>query len=142
MSTHGVALTTQADPNTTITVARVLCARRFLADIGSASRSARTDRYVSADRATSSSSQARRFDRPRSQANATCSRRAASSPLSAIDLLERIDLEIALGKDAFELRVLAFECSQSLDIGRFKDRRNDDASSPIAEAILSSCQQS
>jgi len=66
----------------------------------------------------------------------------ASSPLSAIDLLERIDLEIALGKDAFELRVLAFECSQSLDIGRFKDRRNDDASSPIAEAILSSCQQS
>lgn len=33
-------------------------------------------RYVSADRATSSSSQARRFDRPRSQANATCSRRA------------------------------------------------------------------
>ena len=134
MSTHGVALTTQEDPDTTISIARILCgetlhrchrrvhrARRAPIDM-----SARIARLRAARRHVASTGHVRKRTRP---ARAV----PASSPLSAIDLLERIDLEIALGKDAFELGVLAFECSQSLDIGRFKA---GEMTTPVVDRLL------
>ena len=41
----------------------------------------------------------------------------ASSPLSAVDFLHGVDLEIALGDELLQLRVLGFELAQTPDIG-------------------------
>jgi hypothetical protein len=44
----------------------------------------------------------------------------ASSPLSPFDPIERVDLWIALGQQAFELRVRRFQAAQPLDVCGFK----------------------
>ena len=41
----------------------------------------------------------------------------ASSPLSAVDLLHGVDLQIALSDDALQLRVLDLELAQAFDVG-------------------------
>ena len=44
----------------------------------------------------------------------------ASSPLSPVDLLERVDLQITLAKNALELRVLRFQSAKPLDVDRLE----------------------
>lgn len=58
---------------------------------------------------------------------------AASSPLSLIDLLERVDLKILLGKDALEFRILGFQAAQTLDVGRLQAT---EMASPVVNCLL------
>ena len=44
----------------------------------------------------------------------------ASSPLSAVDFLHGVDLEIAFGDKAFQLRVLDLKMTQTPDVGRLQ----------------------
>ncbi len=74
--------------------------------------------YFSVEREIPISPQARRFDRPRSHANARLARAApAGSPLSTVDLLEQVDVKIALSKQLLELGVLRLQRLQALHVG-------------------------
>src|SRR5690606_19428280 len=53
----------------------------------------------------------------------------ASSPLFSIDLLERVDGHLPLGHHPLELRVLGFQLSQPLHVGRVQIAK------PLAPAI-------
>jgi len=57
----------------------------------------------------------------------------ASSPLSAVDLLEGVDLEIALGEDALELGVLALQAPEPFDVGGIESA---EVTTPVVDRLL------
>jgi hypothetical protein len=62
----------------------------------------------------------------------------AGSPFFCIDLLEHRDVQIALGQQLLQLRVLGFECLQTLDIagGEFTEMLASGVNRLFAELVL------
>ena len=71
-------------------------------------------------RATFSSVQDRRCDRPRRCAYATCSRRAGMPTVFCCDILHRLDLEVAFRHQILQLPVLLFELLQPTNVVRLE----------------------
>jgi hypothetical protein len=63
---------------------------------------------IDVDRATDSKAPARRLDRPRASAKATCCRRTRALPFSG-DFLEHVDLEVPVSHRLFQAAVLVLE---------------------------------
>ena len=76
--------------------------------VAGASRATRRDAYPRVDRAPETKAHARRRDRPRVHAYATCCRRTRAPAICLGDLLEDVELEIAVGEDLFSR---PFSCS-------------------------------
>src|SRR5579864_3872324 len=106
---------------------------RRMASSAGASRSARTERYCNIERGIRS---ARRLGAGSAHAPSPKPPGPfgpASSPFSAVDLLQRLDRHLALGNHALELRILGLQLAQTLHIRRLELA---EAASPHIDRLL------
>jgi len=130
MPSPGVALAPQEDADAPVAIARILRGQRAhgVDDWGVLGRQ---PQLVAQAGAAISSSRRRGASTDRVGRRTQSARAApAGSPLSAVDVLQDFDVQIALGQQLLQPRVLGLERLQALDVGR---RQTAEVLTPVVD---------